>query len=84
MTRLWPHGKPITVASDATGDPLYFVWQEHRHGVEAITRRWQVDVAWRPARLRRAYFKLSTDTGLLVEIYRDLQDSRWYLQRLYD
>jgi len=32
----------------------------------------------------REYFKLTTQTGLLVVIYLDLLNGKWYLQRLYD
>ncbi len=35
-------------------------------------------------RLWHEYFKLTTDTGLLVVVYHDLVDGTWYMQRLYD
>ncbi len=39
---------------------------------------------WWRVRIWREYFKLTTGTGLLVVIYRDLLSGAWYLQRLYD
>lgn len=84
MTRLWSQGKPITVVSDAQDVPHHFVWQGQQHQVDAITKQWRVDVEWWRSRIWRAYFKLSTDTGLLVIIYQDMQSGQWYLQRLYD
>ncbi len=84
MTRLWPQGQPIPVSDDADGRPHRFRWQGRTHQVEQITRQWRVDVDWWRDRAWRAYFKLSTDTGLLVEIYHDLLTDQWYLQRLYD
>ncbi|MGD2077251.1 MAG: hypothetical protein PVH18_02650 [Chloroflexota bacterium] len=90
MTRLWPVGLPINM-TDANGDsdaghtrPTSFVWQGQTHRVVKITREWRVDIDWWRGRVWRAYFKLSTHSGLLVIIYQDLLSGEWYLQRLYD
>jgi hypothetical protein len=83
MTRLWPEGDAIAVIT--TGEePDRFTWQAQTHQVIEITRRWRVDVDWWRGRVWRAYYKLNTDTGLLVIVYRDLLTGQWYLQRLYD
>ena len=100
MTRLWSVGSPISVtgagannavAINAYDDdvswqtrPASFTWQGQTHQVDEITREWRVDIDWWRGRVWRAYFKLSTDTGLLVVIYQDLLGGEWYLQRLYD
>ncbi|MFN2222246.1 MAG: DUF6504 family protein [Candidatus Promineifilaceae bacterium] len=89
MTRLWPVGYPISVtgAGDDGGGrarPDSFTWQNRTHQIDEITREWRVDVDWWRGRVWRDYFKLSTDTGLLVIIYQDLVSGEWYLQRLYD
>ncbi|HSG15130.1 MAG TPA: DUF6504 family protein [Anaerolineae bacterium] len=95
MTRLWPVGIPISVtvvpradskdAGIADGQrPAGFTWQNQTHQVDEITRAWRVDIDWWRGRVWRAYFKLSTDTGLLVVIFQDLLSGEWYLQRLYD
>lgn len=84
MTRLWPEGEPITVASDGNETPGSFEWQGHTHPVTGISKRWRVDEGWWRRRVWREYFKLSTGSGLLVIIYHDLLTGRWYLQRLYD
>lgn len=95
MTRLWSVGLPISVTGagdDGVPDgsvfdsmrPVGFAWQGQNHQVVEITRAWRVDIDWWRGRVWRAYFKLSTDTGLLVVIYRDLLSGAWYLQRLYD
>jgi hypothetical protein len=52
--------------------------------VQGIAKRWRVDVDWWRGRVWREYFKLTTHTGLLVILYRDVLTGRWYLQRLYD
>lgn len=84
MTHLWPDGQPITVAVNSRAEPTSFRWQGRTHPVETIGRRWRVDMEWWRQRIWRAYYKLSTETGLLVIIYQDLLSGDWYLQRLYD
>lgn len=88
MTRLWPAGQPldgVETAPAADGEtPLQFTWQGRRHQVVEVVQGWRVDLDWWRERVWRAYFRVSTDTGLLVVIYQDLLSRRWYLQRLYD
>jgi hypothetical protein len=88
MTRLWPVGLAISVTGAGDGGgrtrPVTFTWQNQTHQVDEITRQWRVDIDWWRGRVWRDYFKLSTDTGLLVIIYQDLLSGEWYLQRLYD
>jgi hypothetical protein len=84
MTRLWTHGEPIMVDSDGLLVPQAFVWREQSHPVQAVAKRWRVDIEWWQQRVWREYFKVTTQTGLLVIIYRDLLTGSWYLQRLYD
>ncbi|UCC89485.1 MAG: hypothetical protein JSV81_09280 [Anaerolineales bacterium] len=84
MTRLWAEGEPIDVVSDATQTPCTLIWQGQSHQVHGIAKRWRVDMDWWRGRIWREYFKLTTHTGLLVIVYRDVLTGRWYLQRLYD
>lgn len=84
MTHLWPDGQPITVETDGLGVPRRFIWLGRTHTVEILANRWRVDEDWWRGRIWREYFKLATDTGLLVVVFRDLVDGGWYLQRLYD
>ena len=84
MTRLWPEGSPITVFTDGTEEPNQFSWQGQTHAAQAITKRWRVNLDWWREGVWRDYFKLTTESGLLVVIFHDLQSGQWYLQRLYD
>ncbi|MEW5985057.1 MAG: DUF6504 family protein [Chloroflexota bacterium] len=84
MTRLWPDGQPIAVISNAGQEPGRFTWQGQTHQVVEITKVWRVDMDWWRRRVWRAYYKLRTDTGLLVVLYQDLLTEEWHLQRLYD
>lgn len=84
MTRLWTEGQAITVVSDGEKLPQRFTWRGQTHQVVEITRQWRIDMGWWRERVWRAYYKLNTDTGLLVVIYQDLSSGDWFLQRLYD
>jgi len=84
VTHLWTDGELIRVVSNAWQAPCAFTWRGQTHRVHTITKRWRVDVDWWQNRVWREYFKLSTHSGLLVVVYRDVLTGRWYLQRLYD
>jgi hypothetical protein len=99
VTRLWPAGQLIAMTTTAITEnttllprqgpaidhlPSQFIWQGGTHLVSEITRYWRVDIDWWRERIWRAYFKLRTETGLLVVIYQDLIGGEWFLQRLYD
>lgn len=84
MTRLWPEGQAIDVVQDPQGAPVSFTWNGQAHRVLELAHRWRVDVEWWRRRSWRAYYKLATDSGLLVVIYQDLLTEEWYLQRHYD
>lgn len=84
MTRLWPHGEAIDVIQDPQGLPIAFIWHGQRHDVAQLTQQWRVDTGWWRDHTRRAYYKLTTHTGLLVILYQTLPAGPWYLQRLYD
>ena len=85
MTRLWPEGLPITVTGDAQDVPLSFHWQARRHPIQTIIRHWRVDIEWwQETRVWRDYFTLTTKTGLMVTLFRDLLTGSWYLQQLFD
>ena len=84
MTRLWSEGEPVAVICDDDGRPERFSWRGRTHAVTHVARRWRVDADWWRTRSWRAYYKVSTDSGLLVVIYQELEGGDWYLQRLYD
>lgn len=86
MTRLWPTGQPIQVVAGPDGAPLRFTWDSTPREVAAIANRWRVNASWwlPSAAARREYFKLITTDGLLLTLYRDLQDGAWYCARVYD
>jgi hypothetical protein len=57
-------------------DPRTVVRVKHERGVfEAEEEEWSI---W------REYVKVTTDTGLLCLLYRNLHDGGWFLARIYD
>ncbi len=84
MTRLWPEGEPIQVRTDRGELPRRITWRGQAHEVEHITREWRVHLDWWREATWRSYYKLTTTSGLLVIIYRDLPGDDWFLQRLFD
>lgn len=84
MTRLWPAGQPVDAEEDNQGRPASFFWRGQKHIVAEVVRHWRVDLGWWRQRQWRAYYKLRTESGLLVILYQDLVGEQWYLQRLYD
>ncbi len=84
MSRFWQEGIRITVTVNVAGIPEAFVWLDETHSVEGISDNWRIDEGWWVSRKWRHYFRLSTTTGLLVDVYHDLHTGHWYLERLYD
>lgn len=85
MTRLWPAGEEVEVWG-REGSPAGFVWQGARHSGLQVCNRWRVHTRWwLPGEaVWREYVKVTTDSGLLCLLYRDLSTGRWFLARLYD
>lgn len=84
MTHLWPEGVAIDVVPDALGRPARFTWRRQSHAVAHVALFWRVDLDWWRRRVWRDYYRLSTDTGLLVVVFQDLAAGGWFLERLYD
>lgn len=83
MTYLWMPSLPIEMVL-RQDQPNHFLWQSRLHRVHFITRQWRVDMEWWRVRVWRDYYKLVTDSGLLVIVYCDLMMDSWYLQQLFD
>lgn len=50
--------------------------------VERVMERWRVDEAWwRPQKVGRLYYRLALEGGAVIDLYRDMEDGRWYEQR---
>jgi hypothetical protein len=85
MTRLLPEGEAIQVWGPEDA-PEAFVWRGTRHRVERVCNRWRVHTRWWESgeAMWREYWKVTTDRGILCQIYYDLRAGGWFLSRLYD
>jgi hypothetical protein len=69
---LGPDGAPAGVS----GGPL--------RGALRPTSRWVADADWWSRPIAREYWKAILNRDLLVELFHDLHEDRWYLERIYD
>ena len=69
---LGPDGAPARV----TGGPL--------RGPLRPAARWVADADWWSRPIAREYWKAILNSDLLVELYHDLHEDAWYLERIYD
>jgi hypothetical protein len=85
MTRLLPQGEVVQVWGPEER-PDGFVWRGMAHRITSIGNRWQVRTRWweGDGAVWRVYFKVTTDRGLLCELYRDVLARGWFLARVYD
>ena len=66
--------------------PAGVLWQGRIHSIEKFCNRWQVHTRWGEPDgvVWREYVKVTTGTGLLCLLYRDLFTGGWFLARVYD
>lgn len=85
LTRLWPAGERVEIWGEED-EPRGFHWQGGLHRVVGKHNRWRVHTRWWEPDLavRREYWKVTTDTGLLCLLYRDRLAGGWFLARIYD
>jgi hypothetical protein len=95
MTRLWPRGEPVEIWGGTEETPAGFVWKGTVHPIQYACNRWRVHARWWESSgatdtggdgqaIWREYVKVTTGTGLLCLVYRDLLEGGWFLARVYD
>jgi protein ImuB len=84
--RLFAPPIPIeTLSVVPDGPPVAFLWQRQRHkvarhwGPERIETGW-----WRQGLVRRDYYRIETDTGCRLWLFRDLTDGSWHLHGSFE
>lgn len=83
--RLWQDGHAIGMECDEHGRPQRFHWGGQSYQVERICNRWRLHEGWWEGEEGwREYIKLTTKSGLLCVVVRDLTHETWALVRLYD
>ncbi|MCB0216249.1 MAG: hypothetical protein KDH92_06415 [Chloroflexi bacterium] len=84
--RLHPQGLPIRVRCDEGGRPLAFTHAGQTYQVSGVedVREPHLDW-WSPAgAAHRIYYLLTTQRGMICEIFEDRAGGGWFLARVYD
>jgi protein ImuB len=76
----------LRCVSVAPAGPPHLVWHCGRR--QRVVRQWgpeRIETGWwRGPSVRRDYWRLETDGGSWLWVYRDLVDGEWYLEGLFD
>ena len=83
MSPFWPAGQPIEVIP-AGERPKEFRWRLQAHRILAVSDHWRVHTLWWAQEVWRDYWEVTTNTGLLCVLYRDLAAGTWRLERIYE
>ena len=83
MTRLCDPPLAIEVELDPAGAPAR-VSAGPLCGPLQPASRWIADADWWSRPIAREYWKAILNTDLLVELFHDLHEDAWYLERIYD
>ena len=84
MTPFWPDGKAVQVAL-AGEEPVAFRWNRRQHRIQGVSARWRIHTLWwTDAVVWRDYWEVTTDTGLLCTLFRNLLTDGWFLERVLE
>lgn len=72
---------PIEVRENKHHQPVMVVIKGRKVKITSINKIWQIDEEWwRPQPIARRYYRVSTEEGRQITIFRDLVDGGWYRQ----
>jgi hypothetical protein len=83
MTRLCDPPLPIEVELGPDGRPARVCGGPLR-GALRPAARWLAEADWWSRPIAREYWKAILNGELLVELFHDLREDAWYLERIYD
>lgn len=82
MTRLLQPPPGVEIGIDPQGAPGWMAGPL-RGRLEPLGC-WTVDQDWWERPVARQYWKLLVEDRVLVEVFHDLLEDAWYLERVYD
>jgi hypothetical protein len=82
VTRLLSPPAAVEVTLSDDGTPC-FITGEFSGAIDPIAR-WKVETEWWKQPVVREYWKALLNNNLLCELYHDLQQDRWFVERVYD
>jgi hypothetical protein len=83
MTRLCDPPLAIEVDLGPDGAPARVIGGPLRGPLRPASR-WVADADWWSRPIAREYWKAILNSELLVELFHDLHEDAWYLERIYD
>jgi hypothetical protein len=83
MTFLVNPPRPIEVETDEQEQPRSIRGEPLAGPVQPV-QRWIAEVDWWSRPVAREYWRVVLRGRLLCEIYRDLEEGTWYVERVYD
>ncbi len=83
MTRLCNPPLPIEVELGPDGAPARVSGGPLRGDLRPASR-WLADADWWSRPIAREYWKAILNSELLIELFHDLHEDCWYLERIYD
>ena len=87
MSRLFDPPLAIDMETDSLSRPVRFALHGRWHKLARAIERWEVDVDWWKVegRVHRAYWAVTTTTGMLCVVYKELEgEGGWFLAKAYD
>jgi hypothetical protein len=75
--------RPALVRLDDRGEPCHLDAHPLVGRVRPV-QRWLADVDWWSRPVAREYWRVVLRDRLLCEIYHDLHEDAWYVERVYD
>ena len=73
----------IIINANVAGEPVSLTRDGQRLRIAAIHERWHLADDWWRNEVKRHYFKIGTSRGVF-DIYHDIMEDRWYLDKVYD
>ncbi len=84
MNPFWIPGQPIEIRRSGES-PQAFRWEKRWHRVQDVSAHWRVHTLWwTEDEVCRDYWEVTTDSGLLSVLYRDMLSDAWHLERIYE
>lgn len=74
----------VQVDESATHQPLSLLYDGRWRRVIHVLCRWRVAQEWWKRPVERDYFRVSLEGGFICEVFRDVPQDCWRLQRVYD
>ena len=85
MTRLIQPHAPLQVRRAADGAPAAWRWQNDEYRVTAVLDAWRIERGWWDEHpVRRDHYTVTTDRGLVCDLYWDWHRDAWFLERIHD